>query len=158
MINLIWAQGRNGELGFENSLPWDEPKDMQHFKETTMGAFVVMGRKTFESIGKPLPGRINIVITRDPEPVWCPPGVWIYDSIQALVNELGSNKAFVIGGSEIFDSFMPFADVLTVTHIDRDFMADTFAPTIDLSIWHVTAGKLLAEDIVVREYTRIQRG
>jgi dihydrofolate reductase len=153
---MIWAQGRNGEFGLNNSLPWNEPKDLAHFKETTMGSAVIMGRKTFESLGKPLPGRINIVLTSNLDKSMYHPDIWVYSSIPLLLNDLKGRTAYVIGGAHIFDSFMRFADTLHVTHIDKEFESDTTAPIIDKSVWQVKAGRPLTDYMVVRQYTKIK--
>jgi dihydrofolate reductase len=130
MINLIWAQGTDGELGLNGQLPWKLPADMKHFKEITMGSVVVMGRKTYLSLPEPLKGRINVVLTRDPEPTWVSPDDWVYDSHIKLLNDLKGRKVFVIGGAEIYRLFMPFADAIHVTFIHQQFEADTYAPSI----------------------------
>lgn len=132
-ISLIWAQGRNGEIGLDNRLPWREPEELMYFQGITMGSIVVMGGKTYRSLKGPLKGRNNVVITRDPEPVWVPPGVAVYRSIPLLLKDIGNHKVFVIGGGEIFDLFMRFADTLYVSVIDKDYKADTFAPSYSKS-------------------------
>lgn len=138
MITMIWAQGQNREIGLNNSLPWHLPEDLKHFKETTNRAIVVMGGNTYRSLDRPLPNRINVVLTRDPEPTWVEPGVWVYDSIPALLNEIKRINTFIIGGQEIYDGFMKHADRLIVTHIQGSFKADAFAPLIDTMKWEVS--------------------
>lgn len=154
MITLIWAQGANGEIGINNHLPWHLPEDLKHFKETTMGAAVVMGRKTYESLGKPLPGRINIVLTSDPEPTWVPENVWVYNSVLRLINDLKAHKVFVIGGAEVFNSFMRFADRLIVTHINQKYIADTYAPKVDDQKWMLETSTPLTETATVKLYIK----
>jgi dihydrofolate reductase len=137
MISLIAAIGRNNELGKGNTLLWSMPTDMKHFRETTTGHTVIMGRKTFESIGKPLPNRKNIVITRDKNYLRHSVDV-AYSLDEAL--KLISNKneeVFVIGGAEIYKQTMPIADKLYITHIQAEEKeADAFFPEIIPIVWN----------------------
>lgn len=137
MISLIAAIGKNNELGKDNSLLWHLPADMQHFRDTTRGHTVIMGRKTFESIGKALPGRKNILITRNKNFRF--PEVEVWNSLDALLSRmpLGTEEeSFVIGGAEIYKELIDKADKLYITHVDGEFReADTFFPLIDLSKW-----------------------
>lgn len=134
-LSLIAAVARNGAIGKDNALLWRLSEDLQFFKRTTMGCPVIMGRRTYESIGRPLPGRRNIVITRNPQ--WSAAGVESTDSLPAALALLtdsasGSvNKAFVIGGAQIYAEALPLADEIVLTEIDRDFEADAFFPTWD---------------------------
>jgi dihydrofolate reductase len=137
MISLIAAIGKNNELGKGNTLLWHMPADMKHFKETTMAHPVIMGRKTFESIGKPLPNRRNIVITRDVK--YKAPGVETAQSISGALEKLPdtNEEIFVIGGGELYKEFMPIADKLYITHIDAgDKDADVFFPEIIPIAWN----------------------
>lgn len=136
-ISLIWAEGNNGEIGLNNKLPWRLKNDMKHFRETTMGKLVIMGRKTFESLHVPLKGRTNVIMTRDPEPVWAPPGVWVYSSVTKLLNDINKNNtdAYVIGGGEIYNAFMRHADVLYITNVFGEFKADAYAPKVAWDEW-----------------------
>lgn len=129
MINMIWAQGANGELGLNGQLPWRLPADLKRFKELTEHHVVIMGRKTFQSIGKPLPNRVNIVLTRDAE-LELPDDVFVYNSFTKLVNDIRKSNVYVIGGAELYHKFMPFADRLFVTRIKGTFDADTYAPVV----------------------------
>lgn len=130
MINIIVAKSENNVIGSKSDLPWYLPADLRHFKEVTMGYTVVMGRKTFESIisrlGKPLPGRKNVVITRDESFNY--PGVEVLHDI-GNITELGD--CFVIGGAEIYNQILPLADRLYVTEIHTYINGDTFFPDID---------------------------
>ena len=129
MIELIAAASRNGVIGADNRLLWRIPEDFAHFKRTTMGAPVVMGRRTWESIGRALPGRLNIVISRR-APV-LPEGVLAARSLEeALALAAGSPRIFVLGGGEIYRQAMPFADRIWLTRIDADFEGDAYFPTI----------------------------
>jgi len=128
-IVLIAAVGENGEMGRNNELLWHLPGDLPRFKEITMGSPIIMGRKTFDSIGRALPGRLNIVLTANDD--WQAVGVTVASSIdQAL--ELASNantdKAFVIGGGQIYKLFLPYATSLEMTEVFDTPVADTFFP------------------------------
>ncbi|WP_152398125.1 dihydrofolate reductase [Paenibacillus cellulositrophicus] len=133
-MTFIWAMGSNGVIGRDNKLPWRLPRDMAFFKEKTMGKTVLMGRKTWESFGgKPLPGRDNVVLTRDPD--YEAPGAQIIHTIEEAV-ALGKNKEImVIGGAEIYYKLLPVADCLIVTRIDETFEGDTYFPEVDFGDW-----------------------
>jgi len=139
MISLIFAMGKNNALGYKNKMPWHLPADFAYFKKVTMGQPVIMGRKTFESIGKPLPGRENIVITRSTS--FSHEGCIIVDSLDKA-KELAKDKdSFIIGGLEIYRAFLPIADKLYITEIDNDFEADTFFTGIDYSKWKLVSSE-----------------
>jgi len=141
-LTIIVATDRDRGIGIDNRLPWRLPEDLAHFKQVTTGHPIIMGRKTFESIGRPLPGRRNIVITRNP--AWRHDGVECVSSIQeavALVQQpiavqgnLETN-AFVIGGAEIYLQALPFCEQLLITEIDKVFDCDTFFPAFDEHAW-----------------------
>ena|SRR3989338_898156 len=137
MISLIAAIGKNNELGKGNTLLWHMPADMKHFREITSLHPVVMGRKTFESIGKPLPNRRNIVITRDAN--YKKAGIEVVHSISGAL-DLFSNKKeeiFIIGGADIYKQTMEIADKLYITHIEaEDGKADSFFPEIIPVVWN----------------------
>ena len=126
MINIIAAIGKNGELGLNNQLLWHLKEDMKYFKETTMGYIVVMGRKTFESIGKPLPNRENIVLSRSNLNI---NGVKIVNDPYKILEY--NEKVFIIGGESIYRFFLPYADNLYLTEIDEEKNADAFFPEFD---------------------------
>jgi dihydrofolate reductase len=139
MISLIAAIGKNNELGKGNDLLWKFPADQKHFREITSGHTVIMGRKTFESIGRPLPNRKNIVITRDKS--YLRDGVDVVHSLEEafnLANNLpDKNEIFIIGGEEIFKQAMPLADRLYITHIEaEDSDANVFFPEIIPVVWN----------------------
>lgn len=129
MISIIVAIARNYTIGSANSMPWHLPEDFRHFKQVTMGKAVIMGRKTYESIGRPLPGRRNIVITRnaDLRIEGCEMATSLNEAI-ALCDPTEEN--FIIGGGEIYRQAMPIADNLYITHIDAEFEGDTRFPNI----------------------------
>lgn len=137
MISLIAAIGRNNELGKGNTLLWDMPADMKHFRDTTALHAVIMGRKTFESIGKPLPNRRNIVITRDAN--YKQSGVEIVHSFAEALDLFSDQKEeiFVIGGGELYKQSIAVADRLYITHIDAEYKdADAFFPEIIPIVWN----------------------
>jgi dihydrofolate reductase len=142
-LNLIVAWARNGVIGRGGALPWHLPEDLRHFKRTTLGHPIVMGRKTWDSIGRPLPGRRSIVVTRNPH--WSAAGAERAESLaQALAMCEGATEVFVIGGAELFALALPLAQRLFVTRIDADFEGTTRFPPIDLAAWRETAREHLA--------------
>lgn len=131
MIKIIAAIGRNNELGKSGNLLWDIPEDLQNFKDLTFGGTIVMGRKTWESLPThPLPGRRNIVLSRDPE--------YTDERCETLQNlgKIEEEELFVIGGGEIYHQFLDKADIIHLTRVYQSYPeADTFFPNIDLSVW-----------------------
>ena len=147
MISLIAAIGKNNELGRGNTLLWHMPADMKHFRDTTALHAVVMGRKTFESIGKALPNRRNVVITRDVN--YKKEGVEIVHSLAGALDLFPDKKEeiFIIGGAEIYKQTMPIADKLYITHIDaEDSEADSFFPEIIPIVWNEVSHKEVGKD------------
>lgn len=133
-ISIIAALARNRAIGRGNAMPWRLPEDLKRFRRLTMGHAVIMGRKTFESIGVPLAGRNNIVITRSSD--WSPPGCAVVHSFEgALAAVRGVEEAFVIGGAQIYALAMPLVQRLYLTEIARDFEADAFFPEFERSRW-----------------------
>ncbi|WP_309129311.1 dihydrofolate reductase [Microbacterium sp.] len=127
-IGLVWAQAHGGVIGAGGGMPWHVPEDLAHFKEVTFGAPVVMGRKTWDSLPerfRPLPGRDNIVITRQQH--WTAPGTRRASSVREALR--GLEKAWVIGGAEIFREVIGDADRLEVTELDVDVEGDAYAPS-----------------------------
>ncbi len=138
MITLIAAMGRNNEIGFDNKLLWnisDIPEDMKHFKAYTMGKVIIMGRKTFASIGnKPLPGRKCIVIsTQDLHGL----AIRAKTIEEALSIDHCYPEIVVIGGSSVYNQTIEHANKLVITHVDAEFKADTFFPKIDPAVWEI---------------------
>ncbi|TPD54620.1 MAG: dihydrofolate reductase [Thalassolituus maritimus] len=141
---MIVAVAENGVIGRNNSLPWYLPNDLKYFKQTTMGKPVIMGRKTYESIGKPLPGRTNIVITRQAD--YQPEGVKVVNSVEAA-RELaesvclidGQDEAMIMGGAEIYALALPHTDRLYLTEVHADVEGDAFFPEYDKSRWQEVA-------------------
>ena len=139
-LNLIFARARNGVIGHNNTLPWHLPEDLAHFKQTTLGQPVVMGRKTWESLPpkfRPLPGRTNIVVTR--QTAWKAEGALVAHTIEEALQLCPTDaQVWVIGGAEVYAQALPLATRAVITEIDADFEGDAFAPTFDAS-WKETA-------------------
>lgn len=132
MISLMVAHDPNRVMGINNDLPWHIPEDLQYFKAKTMGKAMVMGRKTYESIGRPLPGRLSIVITRDPAYTAAEGVVIVHDLNEAIERaKKYADEVMIIGGAEIFKLSMEIADRLYITEIHEEFDGDTFFPTYD---------------------------
>ncbi|WP_422648319.1 Dihydrofolate reductase [Cupriavidus sp. H18C1] len=137
LLTLIVARARNGVIGRDNTLPWRLPEDLAHFKRTTMGAPVIMGRKTWESIGRPLPGRRNIVVSRNAGLRL--DGAETASSLEdALRLCVGVEQVFLIGGAQLYAEALPSADRLIVTEIDADIEGDAHFPEIDPQRWIAT--------------------
>ncbi|MDO5615869.1 MAG: dihydrofolate reductase [Cruoricaptor ignavus] len=135
MTTIIVAMGLANEIGNDNQLLWHLPKDLKHFKELTSGHPIIMGRKTYESIGKPLPNRTNIVVSRKKD--WFEEGVLIVGSLKEALKfaKKINENIFVIGGGTIYEQTMELADKLEVTKVNANLQADTFFPKIDEKIW-----------------------
>ena len=138
MVTIIAAIAKNNALGKDNQLIWHLPADLKRFKNVTTGHHVIMGRKTFESLGKPLPNRTTIIITRDPN--YTVEGCIVTNSLaDALKAAISDKNPFILGGAEIYNQAIEFADVLDLTFIDHEFDADVFFPEIEKSIWKETS-------------------
>lgn len=138
MISIISAVSRNGVIGKNGKLPWSLPEDMRFFQKTTDGSVVVMGRKTFESIGRPLKNRTNIILTRDED--YKKEGCVVYHDIQDVIKDFGDKNLMIIGGEEIYRLFLPFADRIFLTYIDQDFEGDAFFPEFKGEDWIKESG------------------
>lgn len=126
-ISLIAAMAKDRVIGKDNDMPWHLPADLKHFKKVTLGKPVIMGRRTFESIGRPLPGRKNIVITRNQQ--WTHEGVEVVSSTELAMSLVeGVDEVMIIGGGKIYEQFLPQADILYLTFIDLDVDGDTRFP------------------------------
>jgi len=139
-IILIAAVGENGEMGHNNELLWHLPGDLPRFKEITMGSPIIMGRKTFDSIGRALPGRLNIVLSSNKE--WQADGVTLADSIEQaieLAQQNDNDKAFVIGGGQIYKLFLAYATSLEITEVYDAPVADTFFPNFSTNDFNEVA-------------------
>lgn len=143
-VVLIAALARNGVIGRDNSLPWRLKADLAHFKATTVGHPVLMGRKTWESLGRPLPGRRNLIVTRDSS--YAASGAEIFASIDAALAAAGGGKVFVIGGAEIYRQLLERADGLVLTEIGAEVDGDAFFPDFDRSLFTETRRESHAAD------------
>jgi dihydrofolate reductase len=136
-LHLIYARARNGTIGKDGQMPWHLPEDLAHFKRVTLGQPVIMGRKTWDSLPpkfRPLPGRLNIVITRQSD--WQAEGALRASSIEDAMRLCGDvADAWIMGGAEIYRQAEPLASTAVVTEIDRDYEGDAFAPTLSPA-WH----------------------
>ncbi len=146
-LSLLLAASENGVIGKDNQLPWHLPNDLKYFKNLTWGLPILMGRKTFLSIGKPLPGRKSIVITR--QKTWQHQGVDAVHSVKDAIKKgtnYGAKEIFVIGGAEIFRSSLPEADRVYLTRIHQSFEGDVFFPELDKTEWQLTSERFCAKD------------
>lgn len=133
-VALVVAMARNGVIGRGNGLPWTLPEDLRRFKATTMGKPLLMGRKTHESIGRPLPGRLNVVLTRDQG--WRAPGVSVVHTLAQGLDAAGeAGELMVIGGAEIYRLVMPRAHRIYLTRVQADVAGDTYFPPLDPQEW-----------------------
>ena len=149
-VEFAVAVARNGVIGRDGGLPWRMPSDLKHFRKLTMGKPVLMGRKTFQSIGKPLDGRDNIVVTRDAG--FAHEGVYVAASVEDgltlardLARKSGAGAVMVIGGEEIFRQAFPAADVLHINEIDLEPDGDAFFPPLDPAQWKVVSREEFAK-------------
>lgn len=134
MISIIVAVAENNVIGKDNDLIWHLPRDLRHFKETTSGHYIIMGRKTFESNGKPLPKRTNVVITRDKN--FKAEGCIVVHSLEDALKEAKSDpEPFIIGGGVIYELAIPLVDRIYLTKIHHSFEGDTYFPEIDMNEW-----------------------
>lgn len=136
---IVAAVARNGVIGVSGRLPWNIPDDLARFKRLTMGHSIVMGRATFDSIGRPLPGRVNIVLTKDPD--WSRDGVTVTGSLdEALrVSKLHGDDVFIVGGADVYRQALAVADRLELTEVDAEPAGDTRFPAVDWSQWREVA-------------------
>ena len=133
-ISLVVAMARNRVIGRDNALPWRLPADLAYFKRVTMGHPIVMGRRTYESIGKPLPGRKNIVVSRNPD--FRAPGCIVVASLDAAWKAAGdADEVCVIGGTTLFEETLPVADRIHLTEVEAEVAGDTYFPEFDRGDW-----------------------
>ena len=135
-ITLIAAMGRNRAIGFEGRMPWHLPAELQHFKQATMGKAIVMGRKTWQSIGRPLPGRQNIVISRNSG--FVAKGADVTDSLETAIELARASEIMVIGGGQLYQLALPLARRMVLTLIEIEPEADTWFPEWDARNWRQT--------------------
>ncbi len=148
IISLIAAMDKNRLIGSGNTLPWHLPADFRHFKEVTMGKPVIMGRKTYESIGRPLPGRLNIVVSRHN---FKADGIEAADSIDsalelAIKHAPGCNEIMIIGGANFYEQMLAHCQRMYLTHVDAECEGDAWFPAFDASDWTITKEEAHAAD------------
>ena len=145
-ISLIVAMAANRVIGLDNKMPWHLSADLKKFKAITMGSPIVMGRKTYESIGRPLPGRSNIIISRnlDYQQADC----LVFNDIKTAIeaSSKDAEEIFIIGGAELYKATLPHADNLYLTVINQDFDGDTFFPEIDFKVWTEASREDISDD------------
>ena len=140
LVSIIAAMDRNRLIGRENQLPWHLPADLAHFKQVTMGKPIIMGRKTYESIGRALPGRTNIVLTRSPD--FNADGVLTANTLQQALDYVSAeDEVMIIGGSAIYELTLPRADRLYLTYVENSFEGDAWFPDFDLQQWRIIASE-----------------
>jgi len=147
-ISLIVAMASNRTIGLNNKMPWHLSADLKKFKQITMGSPIVMGRKTFESIGKPLPGRSNIIISRNLsyQQLDC----LVFDNIDKAITACREyDEIFVIGGATLYETMLPRANTLYITQINTEFAGDTFFPAININEWKEVAREDITHDTSV---------
>lgn len=133
-LTLVVAYSDNRAIGRDNALPWRLPGDLAHFKRTTLGSPIIMGRKTWESLGRPLPGRTNVVISRNPD--YAAPGAVVVTTLQAAIEACGRvDEAYVIGGAQIYEQALPLAQRLIATEVHAQVEGDAFFPPLPAAQW-----------------------
>jgi dihydrofolate reductase len=143
-LSLIVAVAENAVIGRDNALPWHISEDLRYFKQVTSGKTVIMGRKTFQSIGRPLPNRVNIVVTRDP--AFQAEGVTTANSLDDALSKAGGGEAMVIGGSSLFKEALPRADRFYLTEIHRAYEGDVQFPNWDRNPWREVSRRSVEGD------------
>ena len=148
-ISLIVAMATNRVIGLDNKMPWHLSADLKKIKAITMGAPILMGRKTYESIGRPLPGRNNIIISRNLD--YQQAGCLVFNDINTAIetSSKDADEIFIIGGAELYKAILPLANNLYLTLINQDFNGDTFFPEIDFNAWTEVSREDISNDISV---------
>ena len=140
MLSIVVAKAKNNIIGKDNKLLWNLPEDLKHFKELTTGHTMIMGRKTFQSLGRVLPNRKHIIFSQNPDFKVDDENVEVVHSLLQIQNLIeGKEEVFVIGGAMIYNFLMPYVKKMYVTEIEKDFDGDTFFPVIDNNIWKETS-------------------
>jgi dihydrofolate reductase len=155
-LNIIVAMARNGVIGIDNKMPWHIPGELKYFKNLTMGHHIIMGRKTYDSIGRPLPGRTTIIVTHDPE--YVQDGCLVAHSMEEAVDlAVRDDQVFFVGGSSLYKQALPLVERMYITEIQADYEGDAHFPAFDRKAWREVsrvsqvAGDGLAFDYVVYE-------
>ncbi|MFB5758919.1 dihydrofolate reductase [Paenibacillus medicaginis] len=156
-LSLIVAMDRNGLIGEGNTLPWHIPEDLTFFRETTLNSNVIMGRSTYESIGKALPNRNNIVLTTQLD--YYAPECAVATNPDDVLDLVASSdcKSFVIGGAQVYKLFIPYANSLYITHIDGEFEGDTYFPSTSYEEWiveNIEIVKAAEYNLIIKKYIR----
>ena len=155
-LSLIVARASNGVIGKDNQLPWYLPADLKHFKAITMGKPIVMGRKTFDSIGKPLPGRQNIVVTRNPD--FVSSGITVVHSVEAAITAANeTEEIMIIGGTELYKLSLPLADRIYLTDIQQDFDGDAHFPSLGSQWREVSREDHVSDDALSYSFCVFER-
>jgi dihydrofolate reductase len=137
-LTIIAAMSENRVIGRDNDLAWHLPDDLKRFKELTRGHHVIMGRKTFESVGKPLPGRTNIIVTNQKD--YKAPGCIIVHTLKEAIQKAeNDSQPYIIGGGKIYDQALPLCDTIELTHIHAHVEGDTYFPEVDTNKWQIVA-------------------
>ncbi len=145
-LSIIVAMAKNRTIGVNNTLPWRCPEDLKHFKTLTMGHHMIMGRKTFDSIGKALPGRITVVVTRDR--ALKIEGCIVTHSLQeAIAACAGDEETFIVGGADIYSQSLQLADTLYITEIQQDVEGDAHFPAFEQNAWKEIAREVRSQEI-----------
>jgi len=155
-ITLVAAIAKNGVIGRDGGLPWPPTGDLALFKRLTMGHVLVMGRRTYDSIGRPLPGRTTVVVTR--QPGWATDGVITAGDLESAL-ELASkidDEVFVVGGAEVYEAALPYADQMVLTHVDQEPRGDRMFPPVDWAEW-LKIGLIEHDGFAVATYVRTVR-
>jgi dihydrofolate reductase len=143
-ISFIFAMDQKRAIGKDNQLPWHLPADLNFFKTVTTGHSILMGRKTYDSIGKPLPRRRNVIITQNAE--FTAEGCDVIHSVDEVLEQYRDEELFVIGGAEVFHLFLPHVNRMYITQIEHIFEADIFFPEIDWTHWQLVSSKQGIQD------------
>jgi dihydrofolate reductase len=143
-LSLIVAMAKNRVIGHDNKMPWHLPAELAYFKRITTGHPIIMGRKTFESIGRPLPGRRNIVVSRNAN--FHAPGIEVTNSLENALALCADENPFVIGGASLYAEALKLAERLYVTEIEAELVGDTFFPLIDSSVWQEESREVRTKD------------
>ncbi|MDB5085292.1 MAG: dihydrofolate reductase [Bacilli bacterium] len=149
MISLIVAMAENRTIGLNGQIPWRIPGEQAYFKRVTMGHSIVMGRKTYESIGKPLPGRTNYILTRDRQ--FSADGCHVVHEIETILELSKTDEVFVIGGAEVYNFFFPYADKVYLTLVHAEFDGDAFFPELDDS-WELIESQEGPSDVMTHTF------
>ena len=137
-LSIIVAMAKNRTIGINNTLPWRCPEDLKHFKALTMGHHMIMGRKTFDSIGKPLPGRTTVVVTRNRE-LQIDGCIMAHSLPEAIAACAGDSEIFIVGGADLYEQALPLADKLYLTEIQQEVTGDAHFPAFDQKAWQEVA-------------------